>query len=85
MITTKKINLGQLDQELGGFGLSSSPLENGELLVIAVEHSPVTEAQLEAAIDKHVAVDEEAIRKATKDALLARLGITEDEAKLLLS
>ena len=49
--TTKEINLAQLDEELGGYGLSSSDTE-----VVAVEGSPVTEAQLAGAIKAHKAV-----------------------------
>jgi len=49
--TTKKINLAQLDEELGGHGLSGSDTE-----VVAVEGSPVTEAQLAGAIKAHKAV-----------------------------
>jgi len=49
--TTKEINLAQLDEELGGHGLSGSDSE-----IVAVEGSPVTEAQLAAAIKAHKAV-----------------------------
>ena len=49
--TTKEINLAQLDAELGGHGLCGSDIE-----VVAVDGSPVTEAQLMAAIKAHKAV-----------------------------
>ena len=49
--TTKEINLAQLDEELGGHGLCGSDTE-----VVAVEGSPVTEAQLDGAIKAHKAV-----------------------------
>ena len=49
--TSKEINLAQLDDELGGHGLCSSESE-----VVACEGSPVTEAQLAAAIKAHKAV-----------------------------
>jgi len=49
--TTKTINLAQLDAETGGHGLSGGVDE-----VVAVEGSPITEAQLSAAITAHVAV-----------------------------
>lgn len=49
--TTKTINLAQLDRELGGHGLCGA---EGE--IVAVEGSPVTEAQLTAAIKAHTAV-----------------------------
>lgn len=49
--TSKEINLAQLDAELGGHGLCGSDTE-----VVAVDGSPVTEAQLAAAIKDHKAV-----------------------------
>lgn len=49
--TTKEINLSQLDDELGGHGLSGSDTE-----IVAIEGSPVTEAQLAGAIKAHKAV-----------------------------
>jgi hypothetical protein len=49
--TNKDINLSQLDAELGGYGLCGSKTE-----VVAVDGSPVTEAQLAEAIKAHKAV-----------------------------
>ena len=49
--TTKEINLSQLNVELGGHGLNGA-----EGIVQACEGSPVTEAQLAAAIKAHKAV-----------------------------
>ena len=49
--TTKQINLTQLDTETGGHGLCGA---EGE--VVACEGSPLTEAQLTAAIKAHMAV-----------------------------
>lgn len=82
-ITKKIINLEQLDKELGGFGLCSSPLENGELLITIAEHSTISEADLVKAIESHKAVFPPSPLE-RKAALLERLGITEEEAKLLL-
>ena len=48
--TDKEINLEQLDAELGGYGLNGA-----EGLVQACEGSPVTEEQLTAAINAHIA------------------------------
>jgi hypothetical protein len=53
--TTKEIDLGQLNQELGGYGLLGA-FENGVQLVQTEDGSPVTLEQLEAAITKHVPV-----------------------------
>ena len=49
--TTKAINLAQLDTETGGHGLSG-----GDGVVVAIEGSPLTEAQLTAAIKAHTAI-----------------------------
>lgn len=57
--TNKKVSLSQLDRELGGFGLSSReetlPDNTKQLLIVTAEGSPVTDAQLKAAVAAHVA------------------------------
>lgn len=75
--TTKPVNLAQLDAELGGHGLCGSDTE-----IVAVEGSPVTEAQLSTAIASHVATDPNAKRLAALDKLLA-LGLTVDDLDAL--
>ena len=82
----KKINLAQLDKELNGLGLNASLNENKEIVEVSLtENNNATEAQLKAAIDAHIAIDEIAARATQKAALLERLGISEDEARLLLA
>ena len=66
--TTKQINLAQLDVELGGFGLNGA-----EGIVQACEGSPVTEAELSAAIAAHVYVDPDAERLAVRESAMAKL------------
>lgn len=66
--TTKEINLSQLDEELGGHGLCGSDTE-----VLAIEGSPVTEAELSAAIAAHVYVDPDAERLAVRESAMAKL------------
>jgi len=83
-ITNKEINLSQLDKELGGQGLIGDFNDPSKKLVLPSENSTITEAQLKSAIEAHQAIDEAAITATDKAALLARLGITADEAKLLL-
>ena len=83
-ITSKEINLAQLDDELGGKGLIANFEDKSKKLILPSENSDVTEAQLEAAIAAHKAVTSADTAEA-KAALLAKLGITPDEAKLLLS
>ena len=80
--TTKKINLAQLDKELNAGGLSASTL--GNETEITPVNEKITDEQLQAAVDKHLAIDDAEAAATQKAALLARLGITADEAKLLI-
>ena len=66
--TAKQINLSQLDDELGGYGLNGA-----EGIVQACEGSPVTEAELSAAILAHVYVDPDAERLAVLESAMAKL------------
>ena len=66
--TAKQINLSQLDDELGGHGLNGA-----EGIVQACEGSPVTEAELSAAIAAHVFVDPDAERLAVRESAMAKL------------
>ena len=52
-----------------------------------IEAKPITKAQFEAGFAKVDAwkIEQVALKAAEKSALLTKLGITEDEAKLLLS
>jgi len=84
-ITSKKINLEQLDAELGGKGLIADFNNDKKKLILASENSNVSEAELEAAIAAHIAIDVEAIKLAEKATLLAKLGIDESDLKTLLS
>ena len=75
--TTKTINLAQLDAETGGHGLCASAGE-----VVACEGSPLTEAQLTAAIKAHTAVmpptpEEQAQNAAAAMAHAKSLGFTD--------
>jgi hypothetical protein len=84
--TTKKINLAQLDKEYNGEGLIGTLDNNGNTIEIGLaENNSGNEEELKAVLDNHIAIDEQAIRDAEKSALLVKLGITADEAKLLLS
>jgi hypothetical protein len=87
-ITSKEINLSQLTKELGDKGLIADFNNPQEKLILPAEGVELTETQLEAAIEAHIAIDEIAVAEAkaqAKAALLAQLGITEEQAKLLLS
>lgn len=85
MLVKKKINLGQLDKELNGKGLNCQFDDNWEIIEVTLaDNNDATEAQLKSAIDAHTAIDEVAVKAQAKAALLARLGITAEEAQLLL-
>ena len=80
--TTKQINLSQLDDELGGYGLNGA-----EGIVQACEGSPVTEAELSAAIAAHVYVDPDAERLAVRESAMAKLtalGLNVDEVAAIV-
>jgi len=84
-ITSKEINLSQLDKELGGHGLIADFNDPSKKLVLPADNSPITEAELKSAIDKHVAIDDGAVIATARAAILDRLGLTAEEAKILLS
>jgi hypothetical protein len=78
--TSKKINLSQLDAELGGKGLIGDFNDPGKKLVLPAENSDVTEAQLETAIAAHVA---KFIEPSVADKL-ASVGLSVDDLKAAL-
>ena len=82
-ITSKEINLEQLDKELGGKGLIADFNDSKKKLILPADNSNVTEDELKDAISAHVATDTDAQKAADRAALLAQLGITEEQAKLL--
>jgi hypothetical protein len=82
----KKINLHQLDQELNGKGLVATNNENNEIVEIGLaDNNDATEAQLQSAIAAHVAIDEAEAKATARATILNRLGLTAEEAALLLS
>ena len=83
---TKAVNLAQLDREYNGQGLNATLDESGTIIEIGLADNNLgNEKELEDILKNHIAIDEQAAKTAEKAALLAKLGITEDEAKLLLS
>ena len=80
-ITSKEINLEQLDKELGGKGLNADFNDPAKKLILPTENSDVTEAQLEAAIAVHVA---QAEPKATVADKLASVGLSVSDLKAAL-
>jgi hypothetical protein len=85
-ITSKEINLAQLSKELKGIGLIADFANPNEKLILVADGYELTEAALEAAIEAHISISEEEInaeKNLQKVALLEKLGITEEEVKLL--
>jgi len=87
-ITSKEINLYQLDQELGGQGLCADFNDPENKLIKPADGSDVTEAQLEAAIAAHIAGPTEAeviqLNRQEGIAKLKELGFTDDQITALL-
>lgn len=54
--TTRPVNLGQLAAALGGAELTSSTEESAT--IVTAHDGATTKAQLQAAVDAHVAIDE---------------------------
>ena len=79
--TDKEINLIQLDNELGNFGLSMNSENPVEKIIATADGSTVTEKQLKTAIENHVAVFEElsVMQK------LASVGLSIEELKAALA
>lgn len=77
-IPNKQLNGAQLKAELK----VDEVYVRDDKLVIGGD---ITEAEAVAGIAAHIAIDTYAIYQTAKAALLAKLGITADEAKLLLS
>lgn len=79
-ITDKEINLAQLTQELNGKGLIANFENAKKKLILPAEGIDISDEELETAIQNHVA---KPIENA-KLQVLTKLGLTEDEAKVLL-
>jgi len=85
MLVNKEINLAQLDKELNGKGLNAIHDENGNIIEVTLaDNNDATELQLEAAIAAHIAIDEAEAKAAQRQAILDRLGLSQEEANILL-
>jgi hypothetical protein len=88
-ITSKEINLFQLDQELGGQGLCGNFNDPDKKIIVPADGSTVTDAELKAAITKHVAKpDEDQIRVLKREegmVKLKELGFTDEQIQALFS
>jgi len=88
-ITSKEVNLLQLDQELGGQGLCADFNDPKKKLIVPADNSTITEEQLKDAIAAHVAKPTEAdVIKLNREQGLAKLkelGFTDDQISALLN
>ena len=88
MITSKEINLSQLDQELSGHGLCADFNDPKKKIITVADNSPITEDELKTAIANHVAQpDQFTIRKLNREQGLIKLkelGFTDAEISALI-
>jgi hypothetical protein len=86
--TSKKINLSQLDKELGGHGLIADFNDEKKKIIEAAENSPITDDEIKAAIANHVAEPTYAeITQLNREQGLAKmkeLGFTDEQIKALI-
>lgn len=87
-ITNKKINLQQLDEELGGQGLVADFNDPNNKIIKPADNSTISEYELEVAIKAHVAgpTEAEVIRLNREQGLakLKELGFTDEQISALL-
>jgi hypothetical protein len=83
-ITNKEINLGQLSKELGNIGLIADFNDPKKKVILSADGVDLSDDELDAAIKSHKAIDEAEAKAAERQAILDRIGLTADEAKLLL-
>ena len=87
-ITSKKINLSQLDKELGGHGLVADFNDEKKKIVLTADNSPITDEELELGIKNHVAGPTRAeikhLNRQQGLAKLKELGFTDDQISALI-
>lgn len=81
----KNINGFQLLKELNADGINATYIREEEEGILTLDIEPEYEDKAKKIISNHNGIDQAIIESAAKAALLAKLGITEEEAKLLLS
>ena len=87
-ITSKEINLGQLDQELGNQGLCADFNDPKKKIIVPADNSTITEDELKEAISKHIAgPTQQEITQLNREQGLAKLkelGFTDDQISALI-
>lgn len=88
-ITSKKINLNQLDEELGNKGLIADFTDESKKLILPADNSDVTDQELEKAIKNHIArpTEQEAriLNRQEGMAKLRELGFSDEQIKALFN
>ena len=88
-ITSKEINLEQLDKELGNQGLCFDLNDPKKKIIVPADNSTVTEDELKAAIAAHVAKPtQQEITKLNREQgilKLKELGFNDDQISALLN
>jgi hypothetical protein len=88
IITSKEINLTQLDKELGSQGLCNDFNDSKKKVICVSDDSTVTQEELEAAVAAHVAgpTEEEIVLLNREQGLakLKELGFTDEQIKALI-
>lgn len=80
-ITSKEINIDQLDKELGSKGLVFNLSDPENKIIMPAENSDLTEEELEAAIEAHIAEPQAGLTIAQK---LNSVGLDLDDLKSAL-
>ena len=80
-VTSKEINLSQLDKELGSQGLIADFNDPDKKLIKPADNSTVTEAELKDAIDAHIALPDP---EPTVEEKLASVGLNLGDLKTAL-
>jgi len=80
-ITSKEINLTQLDKELGNKGLVADFNDMNNKIILPADNSDLTEVQLESGIAVHIALPEPEPTVAEK---LASVGLSINDLKTAL-
>ena len=81
VITNKEINLIQLDRELGLQGLSADFNDSDNKIIVTADYSTVTQEELEAAVESHIALPEP---EPSIEEKLASIGLNLDDLKAAL-
>ena len=88
-ITSKEINLVQLDKELGSKGLIANFNDSKKKLILPADNSDVTEDELKDAIEAHIAgpTESEIVKLSRQQGIakLKELGFTDDQISALLN